>query len=327
MPLVSVVVPVYNAEKYLHRCVDSILAQSYAKFELILVDDGSLDNSGTICDEYAAKDSRIRAIHKKNGGVSSARNTGLNAARGKYISFVDSDDWISVDFLENAMSVCEEKHLDIYMGGFSWVGDSGVQKSVCIPHTIDAALRALTESEYIQLLSNSYISSAWGNVIRRSFIGSLRFEDNMSFGEDLCFVFELLKKSPRCYATTAPVYFYWNTEGSLTKQCGEAKLQNVVQTYQTLLDFAEFNAYSTFLSSVKQRWIKDLLYLQRIILNESKTLIEKYKLLVVLLHDNRLTSIVRQSNDLYCRRYATYPALQICYHAYLEFRRKICNKL
>lgn len=100
-PKISVIVPVYNTEKYLHRCIDSILAQTFTDFELLLIDDGSKDNSGTICDEYAAKDSRVRVFHKENGGVSSARNLGLDNAKGEWISFVDSDDYTDSYFLEN----------------------------------------------------------------------------------------------------------------------------------------------------------------------------------------------------------------------------------
>lgn len=99
-PLISVIVPVYKAETYLHRCVDSLLAQSFQDYEILLIDDGSPDKSGNICDEYAKQDNRIRVFHKENGGVSSARNVGLDNAIGDYISFVDSDDWVNNDFLE-----------------------------------------------------------------------------------------------------------------------------------------------------------------------------------------------------------------------------------
>ena len=100
MPKISVIVPVYNTEKYLHRCIDSILAQTFTDFELLLIDDGSKDNSGAICDEYAAKDSRVRVFHKENGGVSSARNLGLDNVRGEWVTFVDSDDWVEKEYIE-----------------------------------------------------------------------------------------------------------------------------------------------------------------------------------------------------------------------------------
>ena len=103
-PLISVIVPVYKVEQYLHRCVDSILAQTYTNLEIILIDDGSPDRSGAICDEYAAKDSRIRVIHQKNAGLGAARNAGLDVCSGEYIAFVDSDDTLPEDALEQLIN-------------------------------------------------------------------------------------------------------------------------------------------------------------------------------------------------------------------------------
>ena len=105
MPKISVIVPVYKAEAYLDRCIESILAQTYTDFELILVNDGSPDNCGAICDEYAEKDPRVRVIHKENGGVSTARNAGLAAATGEFIAFVDPDDWVEVDMYEKMYNI------------------------------------------------------------------------------------------------------------------------------------------------------------------------------------------------------------------------------
>ena len=104
---VSIIVPVYNIENYIRVCVESILAQTYESFELILVDDGSKDNSGILCDEYAAIDSRVKVIHKENGGVSSARNTGLQQAKGKWIMYVDGDDWIEPDMIESLIETAK----------------------------------------------------------------------------------------------------------------------------------------------------------------------------------------------------------------------------
>ena len=116
MPLVSVIVPVYKVELYLRRCVDSILAQTFCDFELILVDDGSPDNCGSICDEYASKDSKIHVIHQKNGGLSAARNAGIDwvfaNSDSKYISFIDSDDWVHEKYLELLVKAIETNHDD-----------------------------------------------------------------------------------------------------------------------------------------------------------------------------------------------------------------------
>ena len=113
MPKLSVIVPVYNVEQYIHKCVDSILSQTYADFELVLVNDGSPDNCGKICDEYASKDNRVKVIHKKNGGVSEARNVGLDVATGEYISFIDPDDWIDKDMYEQTIGYMDDNDLDI----------------------------------------------------------------------------------------------------------------------------------------------------------------------------------------------------------------------
>ena len=112
-PLFSVIVPVYKVEKYIHQCVDSILAQSFSDFELILVDDGSPDNCGAICEEYAAKDPRVKVVHKENGGLSDARNVGLEMATGEYVLFVDSDDWVAPDMYEKMVRRAEETGADV----------------------------------------------------------------------------------------------------------------------------------------------------------------------------------------------------------------------
>ena len=123
MPKISVIVPVYNVEKYLRKCIESILNQTFREFELILVDDGSTDSSGKICDEYALKDSRIKVIHKENGGASSARNAGLDVAKGEYIGFVDSDDWIEMDMYGELYRLIKENNTDISVCGINNIKD------------------------------------------------------------------------------------------------------------------------------------------------------------------------------------------------------------
>lgn len=118
--MISVIIPIFKAEKFLHRCIDSILAQSYTGFELLLIDDGSPDNSGVICDEYAAKDSRVRVFHKENGGVSSARNLGLDNAVGDYIAFCDADDYVSEDWLKCFADAVIDS-LDIAFQGYNFL--------------------------------------------------------------------------------------------------------------------------------------------------------------------------------------------------------------
>jgi len=130
-PVISIIVPVYNAELTLVRCVDSILNQTLTDFELLLVDDGSRDDSGRICDEYVKKDKRIRVFHKENGGVSSARNLGLSKAVGKWIAFADSDDWCDPLMYETLLSAAETNGFDIQFCGF-WIVSNGKYYS-CTP--------------------------------------------------------------------------------------------------------------------------------------------------------------------------------------------------
>lgn len=127
--LISVIVPVYNVEKYLRRCVESIMSQTYKEIEILLIDDGSTDDSGRICDDLALKDRRIHVFHKENGGVSSARNLGIERACGDYICFVDSDDWIDIDYFENAIPVLKEAHPRLLMNNY--VKDDGEGHRFC----------------------------------------------------------------------------------------------------------------------------------------------------------------------------------------------------
>ena len=129
-PLVSIIVPVYNVKPYLNRCVDSLLGQSYQNMELLLVDDGSTDGSETLCDEYAAQDARVRVLYKKNGGLSDARNAGVDAAKGEYLSFVDGDDWVSPYYIENLYRALEQAGADFSASCFEEVFEGQPVQSV-----------------------------------------------------------------------------------------------------------------------------------------------------------------------------------------------------
>ena len=135
-PKISIIVPVYKVEQYLPKCINSILAQTYQYWELLLIDDGSPDNSGKICDEFAQKDERIRIFHKKNGGVSSARNLGLDYAEGDYVMFVDSDDWLSNDCLRVCVHEVEANKLDALQFGFISVISNNEKQIVKNPSSI-----------------------------------------------------------------------------------------------------------------------------------------------------------------------------------------------
>lgn len=212
-PKISVIVPVYNVEKYLLRCVDSILVQTLTDFELLLIDDGSTDNSGAICDGYAAKDSRIRVFHKPNGGVSSARNLGLDNARGEWITFADSDDYVYPNWLENYNIGKIDEDIDLTIQGV-WT-DKPLNNLV---HKLTYSLGfegSVTDA--IQRLNDSYIFGyLWIKIFRRNVIDAfnLRFDEGLNFLEDEMWMIEYLSHSQRVVAYDRIGYFYhvpnWN---------------------------------------------------------------------------------------------------------------------
>lgn len=202
--MISVIVPVYKAEKYLHRCIDSILAQTYTDFELLLIDDGSPDRSGEICDEYAKQDSRVRVFHKTNGGVSSARNLGLDNAKGDWITFVDADDYIHLDFLKE---YSRHEEVDLVVGSFKVVGSkeewagSINERKYNIQHIREEILR-------ISLLIN--FQTPWAKFFRREIIiaNNLKFDEKIFSSEDWLFVLNYLKYSKSIQTNNREYYFY-----------------------------------------------------------------------------------------------------------------------
>lgn len=186
MPIISIIVPVYNSEKYLCHCIDSILNQTFSDFELLLIDDGSTDGSGIICDEYAKKDSRIRVFHKNNGGVSSARNMGLDKAVGVWITFVDADDWIKPYYLECMIIQTDS---DLVMSSFEIIDNTEIWENNienCIYHKENI-------KEFIsQYIETATLCSPWCKLFKKELIGALRFNTNISFQEDTIFVLNYL---------------------------------------------------------------------------------------------------------------------------------------
>lgn len=209
MPKVSIIVPVYKAEKYLNRCIDSIIAQTFTDWELLLIDDGSPDRSGDICDEYAKKDTRIRVFHKKNGGVSSARNLGLDNVQGEYVTFVDSDDWIDVNTFKVCFSQIETYDLDILQ--FSYTRDEKQLGNV-----LDFEFHVCTLKKYIS--EKRLLLCVWGtifsvDVIKQNYI---RFNEKMKLAEDQLFVFSCLELSNRIMRIPNILYYYYDNPCSAT---------------------------------------------------------------------------------------------------------------
>lgn len=200
--MISVIIPVYNTERYIKRCLDSLLSQNHKDFELILVDDGSTDQSGTICDEYASRDSRIKVFHKKNGGVSSARNTGLEKARGEWIAFVDSDDFVDEDYLTipEKYEVC-----DILQKGYRKVFESKKRVSPMVSRP-KGIISNREDLDYF--IVNHHTYALWNKLFKSSLVKGCRFNNGISIGEDFDFFLHFLRKIERYAFTNIGCYYY-----------------------------------------------------------------------------------------------------------------------
>ena len=218
-PMVSIIVPVYNTEQYLRRCIDSIVNQEYTDFELLLIDDGSKDSSGVICDEYAAKDARVRVIHKENSGVSDSRNCALDHAKGKYIQFLDSDDWITPDATRLLVRSAEEYHCDMVISDFYRVAGERLSSKGDIEED-----GVLTQEEFAaHMMENPadfYYGVLWNKLYRRELIEQhkLRMNTQISWCEDFMFNLEYTLYAKVFYALHAPIYYYVKRKGSLVSQ-------------------------------------------------------------------------------------------------------------
>ena len=218
-PTVSIIVPVYNAEATISRCIESIINQEYRDFELLLIDDGSNDSSGTICDRYAAEDSRIRLIHKENTGVSETRNMALDLACGTYLQFLDSDDWITPNATRLFVEEAERYHCDMVISDFYRV----VGKRVAHKGDIDDDC-VLTQEEFsahmLQNPADFYYGVLWNKLYRHDIVEKyhLRMNPEISWCEDFMFNLEYIRHAEVFYALQVPVYYYVKTKGSLASQ-------------------------------------------------------------------------------------------------------------
>lgn len=245
MPTVSIIVPVYNAEKTLSRCVDSILNQTYQDLEVLLVDDGSSESSGALCDQYAARDSRVKVFHQKNSGVSASRNLALDNARGIYLQFLDSDDWITPDATACLVKAAEETGCDLVIADFYRViGERVSHKGDIDEDTV------LTREEYAaHMMENPadfYYGVLWNKLYRRSLVEARRLRMNtaISWCEDFMFNLEYIRHAQTFYALQVPIYYYVKTKGSLVSTQGTSISKTV------RMKLMVFEYYQQFFKSV-----------------------------------------------------------------------------
>jgi glycosyltransferase involved in cell wall biosynthesis/DNA-binding MarR family transcriptional regulator len=266
-PMISIIVPVYNAEVYLNRCVDSILNQEYEDFELLLIDDGSSDSSGRICDEYAVRDPRVRVFHLENGGVSAARNRALDEAKGTYLQFLDSDDWITSDATKLLVRTAEESHCDMVITDFYRVVGSRFSQKGDIDE--DGLLsREEFATHMMENPADFYYGVIWNKLYKRSIVEAdhLRMDTDICWCEDFMFNLEYIRRAESVYVLKAPIYYYVKRKGSLATTQGSS----IINTVQMKLMVFEY--YNNFYKNVldEKEYEKSRLQVYRFLVDAAK---------------------------------------------------------
>ena len=255
MAKVSIIVPVYNVEKYLSRCLDSILNQTFTDFEVILVNDCSPDNSGAICDEYAKKDNRIKVIHRgKNGGASASRNMGLEASGGEYISFVDSDDYVIPKYLETLVWQLETNDADVVQCGFCEVVNDVMsditQQHICETYTKEQAYGLL----YGNGSANKLNFILWNKLFRKSLVKDVKFVEGLRC-EDVIYVSESIAGANKIVYNSEQMYYYSRHEDSvmgIMQSCKEDMVKSHILAYrQVSISVENLSEYITLLSNAR----------------------------------------------------------------------------
>ena len=238
---ISIIVPVYNRKERLKQCIDSILRQSFRSFELLLVDDGSTDGSSQICDEYKEIDFRVKVIHKKNGGVSSARNAGLSYSIGKSIVFIDSDDRVDEVYLETLYDeFLKNKSQLVISKVYRELDKKNVEKYTDSFITIT---QEMSSKQFALLLEKEYICGVLGKLYAKEAVENLRFREDMHFGEDLVFNFEVLRKNISISLLNSYLYCYCYEPNGLSTGFRSTKPTDFLVVYNTILDYMDFRGF------------------------------------------------------------------------------------
>ena len=245
--LISVIVPVYKVEKYLEKCIESVLKQTYTNLQIILVDDGSPDNCGKICDEYAKKDSRIEVIHKANGGLSDARNVGISKAKGRYIGFVDSDDYIKEDMYEILLNLIKKYDADVSICNLYDVIDG----NECIRNK-ENGIREYSRLDILKkvLLDKNIQSYAWNKLYEKELFDEIKYPIGKKY-EDIGTTFYLFEKCNKIVVTSEPEYYYLKRADSLVNNVTESTILDyteiIIQRYlyikQNIKELRKYNNY------------------------------------------------------------------------------------
>jgi len=291
--IISIIVPIYNVDKYLNKCIESILNQTYTNLEIILIDDGSTDDSGKICDEYAEKDDRIIVIHKENGGVSSARNEGLKIATGKYLCFVDSDDEVKKEYIETLVNLISKNNIDIAMINYiRKYPDYETKNEYFIENKL------LNKNQFFIHLfeNNSYGGYLFNKIFIKEKIlsNNVRFDENIHICEDLLFVCQVADKCEKFYYDFDEyLYYYYIRSDSALRSKYSARTATRVDIYDTILEILNTNGVDTIF--VK----RDYVYYALVARNELSSIDEALKRKYVSISKKYFKEIIKSKKILF----------------------------
>ena len=319
---ISIVVPIYNVEQYLHQCINSILNQSFNNFELLLINDGSTDNSGKICDEYAKKDLRIKVIHQKNSGVSVARNKGIDMATGEYIGFVDPDDYIDSRMYEILVNKIEEMKADIAICSFSFVKNDEV-----ISHDNGNECKVFNKEKSIEYYFKEKLpfdySFLCNKLFRRGLFDTIRLNAFLSVQEDSEVLIRILNCCSSIIYVSEALYFYYIRVDSLTHSRLTLKQLSVVDSLYEIYDYVQKNL-PQFSNYALNKYL--LYYFNQVIemVKEGKTFNEQYFVFRKKLYKNYFSIIFNPSVAFKYKIHSTvYILVPSIYRSYLKNRLRL----
>ena len=287
MDLISVIIPVYNVEKYLTKCVDSIINQTYKNLEIILVDDGSPDNCGKICDEYAKKDNRIKVIHKENGGLSSARNAGLDICKGEYICFIDSDDFVSLSFIEVLYKMIQINKTDIAQCNFLRFHD---ENEIANEGAISFEFSQCSIYDNLEMQNNLFKTNqvistvVWNKLYKRSVYENIRFPNGKIHEDEFTTYIVFSKSENMCYISDE-LYYYRITDTSITGKAFNKARLDFIDAFSEKKKFYKNNYCHLFNKLVirYQKYLKEYFFDTQKYISDKKSIICSLK---AKLHEN-----------------------------------------
>lgn len=307
--LISVIIPVYNVEKYLEKCIKSVINQTYTNLEIILVDDGSTDNSGNFCDIYAKKDSRIVVLHKQNGGLSDARNNGIEIATGQFITFVDGDDYVDHMIISQLYESIKKYDCEIATCRYRCIWENTEEQNISIePETISLPLDA--ETALKNMLYQKYTTnSAWCKLYDLKLFSNIRYPVGHNY-EDLGTTYKLFAKSDRVVLNNFVGYFYLQRDKSIMRSKFDAKRIDGLMFAKKQLEFID-NHYPRIINSAQNRLFIESIYILVAMQNSSTSIKNIEDECFAIIRDYRLSVFLDSESNRRPRIYAVFSFFSI----------------